>query len=178
MKPSSGWFLGRTSEPLGVVFDGPEHRSAFAQAPVDDGVAGKEVRHGGWIEVSSWTQQNFLNYAPLRTKTSLYCSINFNLQNVFQSKKTLKFNSRSTFPALVVGLCVHILLAMFAESLKLLKKSYFVISIRDLLSELMLPHQRTSQRWTDWTQTDIEPDRPLPPQLAPKRSSENKREIK
>lgn len=32
--------LERTSEPLGVVFDGPEHGSAFTQTSVDHCVAG------------------------------------------------------------------------------------------------------------------------------------------
>lgn len=43
---------GRTSEPLGVVLDGPEDGSAVSQTSVDDGVAGEEVRHGGRVKVS------------------------------------------------------------------------------------------------------------------------------
>lgn len=50
------------------------------------------------------------------------------------SDRKLKCNSRSTVPALVIGFCVHILLVMFEESLKLLN-SCIVISIGDLLSK-------------------------------------------
>lgn len=42
-----------TSEPLGVVLDGPEDGSPVSQTPVDDGVAGQEVRHGGRVEIST-----------------------------------------------------------------------------------------------------------------------------
>ena len=42
-----------TSEPLGVVLDGPEDGPALTQTSVDDGVAGQEVGHGGRVEVSS-----------------------------------------------------------------------------------------------------------------------------
>lgn len=40
-----------TSQPLGVVLDGPEDRALVPQAPVDDGVAGQEVRHGGRVKI-------------------------------------------------------------------------------------------------------------------------------
>lgn len=43
-----------TSEPLGVVLDGPKDGSALPQASVDDGVTGQEVGHGGRVEISPW----------------------------------------------------------------------------------------------------------------------------
>lgn len=40
-----------TSEPLGVVFDGPQGR-ALPQAAVDDGINGQEVCHCGGEEAA------------------------------------------------------------------------------------------------------------------------------
>lgn len=43
-----------TSEPLGVVLDGPQDGAVIAKTTVDDSVAGQEVGHGGRVEITAW----------------------------------------------------------------------------------------------------------------------------
>lgn len=52
-----GWLDGSvTSEPLGVVLDGPEGR-VVSETSVDHRVDGQEVRHGGREQVPLWGEE-------------------------------------------------------------------------------------------------------------------------